>query len=473
MSSTFGTLNTAFTGLTTARQAIGVAGQNIANVGTAGYTRQRAELSAASAPAATGLFTARISAPGQGVSVDGIARLGDAFADTRVRKASADAGYAGARAAALDSLETSLREPGDDGLSAELQTFWNSWQDLSNRTGEAAPTGVLLGNAAALAGRIASSYTETENLWNSTRAKLDSLVSELNDAAASVASLNAQVRSVLNSGGSANELVDRRNLLVEKIASLAGGSVRNNADGTADVYLGGNPLVNGDTARQVAVSGAHLLESSTGTQLEFTHRPGAIALNSGSLAGTLSVLAPADDSGTGGAIAQAASFYNSFALGLAAAVNAVHSTGLTPDGRTGLDFFGVTAGVPAARGLTVIPSGPSGVAAGAAGGGAFDGSTADRIAAISTAVDGPDKRWSGFVTGLGVTARADLQHASLAGLTLSSAVAAQSAGASVSLDEENVNLLASQHAYQAAARVMTAVDEMLDTLINRTGQVGR
>jgi flagellar hook-associated protein 1 FlgK len=77
------------------------------------------------------------------------------------------------------------------------------------------------------------------------------------------------------------------------------------------------------------------------------------------------------------------------------------------------------------------------------------------------------------VTSLGATTRSALQHASLADQASTSAVKRQLSNSSVDLDEENVNLLMFQHAYQGAARVMTAVDEMLDTLINHTGLVGR
>ncbi|NKX51333.1 flagellar hook-associated protein FlgK, partial [Arthrobacter deserti] len=74
---------------------------------------------------------------------------------------------------------------------------------------------------------------------------------------------------------------------------------------------------------------------------------------------------------------------------------------------------------------------------------------------------------------IGAAARTDLRQAELAGLASDSARTLQLSNASVDQDEENVNLLSFQHAYQGAARVMTAVDEMLDTLINRTGVVGR
>lgn len=214
--------------------------------------------------------------------------------------------------------------------------------------------------------------------------------------------------------------------------------------------------------------------AGSAVHLEWDHRPGvAVALEGGQIAGTLSLLASPDASGTGGALAEAAASYNAFAIDLAGKVNAIHRGGATPSGTTGLDFFGFTAGLPPARGLSVIPTDVSGIAVGTPGAGGHNGTVADAIAQLGVAADSPNKLWSTFVTGIGVATKTDAQQASLAGLASTSAVNLQLVGASVDTDEENMNLISFQHAYQGAARVMTAVDEMLDTLINHTGLVGR
>jgi flagellar hook-associated protein 1 FlgK len=129
--------------------------------------------------------------------------------------------------------------------------------------------------------------------------------------------------------------------------------------------------------------------------------------------------------------------------------------------------------VPAARGLSVVPTDASGIATGAAGAGPLDATTADAIAQLGRGAGSPDARWAAFVTATGSASRAATQQAGIADTAAGNAQHAQVSGASVSLDEESVSLMASQHAYQAAARVLTAVDEALDTLINRTGMVGR
>ncbi|MBW4096187.1 MAG: flagellar hook-associated protein FlgK, partial [Acidobacteria bacterium] len=98
---------------------------------------------------------------------------------------------------------------------------------------------------------------------------------------------------------------------------------------------------------------------------------------------------------------------------------------------------------------------------------------ADKISQIAGIAGGPDKTWSDFVVTTGVNSKAALQQSVLSDNAHTSAVTNQQSVASVDLDEENMNMLQYQHAYQAAARVMTAVDETLDVLINQTGRVGR
>lgn len=471
--STFGGLNTAYLGLTAARQGINLAGQNIANATTEGYTRQRIEQSAIGAPGATGVTVGGVQA-GQGVSVDGIARLGNSFLDASVRSSAAQAGYASVRSAELQGIEATLQEPGEHGISTALQGFWAAWQGVSNHPGEAAPAGVLLQAASTLAGKVSAGYQALDSQWSRVRAEAESSVDAVNTAAASVAGYNGTIRSVLAAGGSANELIDARNLAIETIAALAGGTVRNNGDGTADVLVGGNALVSGASHRNLVLAGqAAMAGAGRPVQLEWAGRPGtAVGLDGGKLAGAISLLSPADG-GTGGAIAEAAASYNAFASKLMNDVNALHRTGQSTTGAGNLDFFTASPTGPAAQSLHVVPRTAGEIATGAAGAGSLDGSIADKLAQLGAAAKSPDKAWNAVVTGIGVISRSAQQHEQFTTAASVTAAGLRDSGASVSLDEENISLLSNQHAYQAAARVMTAVDEALDVLINRTGLVGR
>ncbi|MCY7287834.1 MAG: flagellar basal body protein, partial [Cryobacterium sp.] len=184
--STFGGLNTAYTGLVAARQGLEVVGQNIANANTEGYTRQRVTTSAADAAARGGLMNSGVR-PGQGVTVDGIARLGSASLDAQVRGTAAVAGYSAVRANALSAIEASMKEPGENGLSAQLQEFWAGWHDVANAAGETAPAGVLLAQAGAVTAQLAEGYQAVSAEWSSQRGSVDTMVAEINGAAGQVA----------------------------------------------------------------------------------------------------------------------------------------------------------------------------------------------------------------------------------------------------------------------------------------------
>ena len=468
--STFGALNTAYRGLTAAQQGMNVAGQNIANAATEGYTRQRVQQSALAAPA-QGLNGSGRPEAGQGVSVDAITRLGSSVLDASVRSASAQAGYAGVRSSALQGIEGILQEPGDNGISASLQGFWSAWQGAARQPAEDGPKGLLLNAANSLTDKISSAYQTLQGQWSSVRAQAADAVTAVNAAASQVAAYNATIRSTLAAGGSANELIDARAKLTDTISRLAGGTVREQADGTVDVHIGGNALVMGTSVRGLQLSGSQTADTlGSAVQLLWTDPAGVASSDGGEIAGALSVLAPAAG-GNGGAIAEAAEKYNGFASKLAEIVNTVHRSGETGAGATNVDFFTIGAG-PAALGIEA-PAGTAGIALKAPSQGALDTSIADKISQLGTGADSPDKLWSGIVTGIGVESRGAQQREALTSAAQASAVTGRASQASVSLDEENVNLLTNQHAYQAAARVMTAVDEALDVLINRTGLVGR
>lgn len=478
--STFGALNTAYRGLTAAQQGMNVAGQNIANAATEGYTRQRVQQSALAAPA-QGLFGSGRPESGNGVSVDGIARLGSSFLDAGVRSAGAQAGYASVRSSALQGVEGIMQEPGDNGISAALHNFWSAWQGAANQPGESGPAGQLLQAGNELTAKLSSGYQSLTAQWSSVRGQAQGNVDDVNAAASQVAAFNATIRSTTAAGGSANELIDARAKLTETISRLTGGTVREQADGTMDIHVGGNALVMGTSVRALALSGTQSGDSlGSSVQLEWADRPGAaVPVTDGEIAGALSVLAPANSNGTGtgtgtgGAIAEAAASYNTFAGNLRDAVNTLHNGAQTSTGAVAGNFFSpASPGTPAALGLAVLPQDVSAIGIGA-GAGKLDNSVADKISQLGTGAGSPDSQWAGVVTGIGVQSRGAQQRDALTSASQASAQANRASSASVSLDEENVSLLTNQHAYQAAARVMTAVDEALDVLINHTGLVGR
>jgi flagellar hook-associated protein 1 len=468
--STFSGLSTALSSLHAQRQALEVSGQNVANANTVGYTRQRAELTSVGPQSTSALF-AGSAVTGNGVKVADVARLGDMFLDARVRSETANAAFATTRARVYARLESTVAEPSDLGVSHALTAFWAGWQDVGNNPGSTSARAVLLESATALAGRLSTGYDAVATQWSQTRLELTTAVDEVNETAAGVATLNEQIRGVLVSGGSANELVDQRNVMVTSLSRLVGATAAEREDGTMDVMVGGNVLVRGDKAHAVEVSpgSARTLEgtATAGVTLRWSgnHTP---VVASGTIMGLATALAPARDDGI---LAGAAQWYRDTATVLADGVNAVHGDSRTEAGGPGGQFFRLGAAPDDL--LQVAVSDVRAIAVAAPDKGALDGSRADVMAKLGTTAGGPDATWSSAVVELGVSSRSAAQRSAVSEATRSTAEKLQLSGASVDIDEESVNMLAHQRAYEGAARVLTAIDEMLDTLINRTGVVGR
>lgn len=474
--STFSGISTALSSLIAQRQALDVSGQNVANANTPGYTRQRADMSAVQGSSVPTLWSTTPGV-GNGVRVDTITRMGDVFLDTRLRSETSASSYQAAHADTLGRLEAQLREPSDTGLSSSLQTFWADWQDVANTPDDTAARMVLIGDAQSLVGQISTGYRGVETRWSQLRTSTSTLVTDVNSTAQAIADLNAQIRSVTVSGGNANELVDRRSQLVTSLSGLVGATGRERADGTMDVMVAGNPLVTGDHANALEVQGSWTMAGGIGeppattdpVRLVWASSGTAANLEGGKVAANLDDLAPA------GALGGAARAWNTVAESVATKVNGAHAAGYNRQDppTTGNDFFAVATGVPAALGLSVVITDPKDVAAASGGAGALDGSMADTIAQLADDTDGPDTLWRSFAVDVGVRTRAAQQRATVLEASRASAENLQLSATSVDLDEESVNMLAYQRAYEGAARVLTALDEMLDTLINRTGVVGR
>jgi flagellar hook-associated protein 1 len=464
MSSTFSGITTALNALMAHRQSIDVAGQNVANANTVGYTRQRADLTAVSATGHGGLFT-KIDAPGWGVAVTSITRIVDGFVDSRQRDAHANGGYANAVQGAWTGIEQIVNEPSTTGISAQLSEFWSSWHDVVNHPDDVSARSQLLSQARTLVDTITSSRSAVDTQFTTARNQLSAVADQVTSTARSVADLNDRVRTAQATGSQVNELADQRDQLVLQLSQLTGATARPNDDGTVDVLLGGSMLVSGARSMGITVAGAQNVDGIGTTppgpvHLTFDDGRNAIA-SSGQAGGLMTAMNSAYPSAAAG--------LDRVASTLATSVNALHSGGQGLDGGSGRAFFKGSD----ARSLSVEILDPRHVAAAAAGAGTFDASLADSIAQLADKPDGADVTWRSYVAQVGVDSQAATRRVALQDAVAKQADAARDSVSGVSVDEEMTNLLMFQRAYEGAARVMTAVDQTLDTLINRTGLVGR
>ena len=479
MTSTFSGISTALNALMAQRTAVNVTGQNIANANTAGYTRQRAELTAIERVGLPGQYGSRDQV-GWGVNVTSVQRLNDAFVDARQRDARASAAYADSQAGALGQVESILGEPSDTGLASQLDAFWSSWQAVATAPDNIAARQGVLSKATTLAGSLQQGRGAVERAFTDERTRLGTLVDQINTAADGVAALNDRIRISTVNGNPANELADQRDQLVLQLSELTGARVFANDDGTVNVTVGGSAIVNGISASHLSVQGGTTVDTLDTQPVRLTWPSGSLAtIPSGAVAGSIDALT--------NVYAHAAEQYDAVAYAVASTVNGLHQLGQDLDGAQGEPFFRPLAdATAAAKTIAVAISDPRKVVAAARAAApaptpdnpnpvpprTFDGSIADEIAQLRT-TGTADAAWGSMVADTGVRSRQAQDRSTVQTTIATQADGARDSASGVSIDEEMTNMLMYQRAYEGAARVMNAVDEMLDTLVNRLGTVGR
>ena len=467
--STFSALNAATTALWAQRRALDVTGQNIANVNTEGYSRQRADLQAIGGSPIPAFYS---TSPGigAGVNAEGVMRIRDAFLEGRGHTEHANSARLVAESDAYTQVESSFREPGDTGIQSLMGEMWAAWGDVDNGPHELASRGQVLESLKTLIGGVQFSYASMGTQWEQTRDNLGVLVADVNEAAESIAQLNTAIQRATQSGLPANDLTDKRDLLVMKLAEQVGATIRPGQDGMVDVVVGGMALVSKGTASGLALAGAAGPDDVTTDPPRLITAAGGFTVNGGgTAAGQLSAL--------NAIIPGAMADLNDFAVSLAAAINTAHTTGAYDlDGNPGVAILGSSGGPLTAATLSVMFTSPRMIAASnvapVAGVPALDSSNADAVAQLRLSLTGPDAKYRAMIVELGVQAAVTGRNVGIQEVITTQVDAARESVAGVNLDEEMTNMLSFQHAYSAAGRLVTAIDETLDKLINGTGRVG-
>jgi flagellar hook-associated protein 1 FlgK len=438
--STFAGLQTALRGLIAHQQALDTTGHNIANASTPGYSRQEAVMRASTAlrittGTAAGGGTAEL---GTGVDVVGFSRARDQFLDLQYRAQAMRLGGLAARVQGLETIEGALAEPGETGIAAQLQTFWSDWEGLANDPENTAARQAVIEAGRSLATSLAeldSQMTEAAEVAASQFASITGASGEVETIGKEIAALNEAIRSSVTSGSQPNDLLDRRDQLLDQLSELGQVAVTELGDGTVEVGFGDAavPLVAGTTVTW----------------------PQALSEPKGKLGALLELSRP------GGTIESFQSELDAFAEGFADAVNAIHSSGGGPA------FFTYAAGAGASTLEVAVVAGEVQTASDGTSGGN------DIATAIGQLRGGEvDRSYAAFVTRVGTVMDEARKGETNAQSLLDTVQERRESVSGVSLDEEMTNLTSFQRGYEASARAMTALDEALDVLINRTGKVG-
>ena len=448
-------LQTALSGLEAAQAAINTTGQNIANANTPGYSRERVvqtEQTPLTIPALSSI-TGQGSQVGLGVDITTITRVRDQFLDSQYRAQNTNTSGNNTTSTLLGQVQAALDEPSSSGLSTALNHFWSAWSGLKNDPTNQGAQQAVLGAGATVAQGLNTLSGELATLESQVTGQYNTLIDPSSGPVASdanqIAALNVQISNAQTSGLDANSLLDQRDQLIDDLSQYSNVYVTQQPGGMVNVSFGNAALAaaGGTTDATPLVNGgsANLPANLTDTNL------------SGS-GGTLGSLLKLYDATTGtGKIASYLTQLDGVANQLVSSVNGAISTA-DAAGATAPPFF-ATTGTTAAT-IAVNPSLTSSSTP-------YTAAEAGAVANLSGKA--ADQAYNAFVTKIGGDVQT-AQSTQQSSQSLLSAIGNQRQSISgVSLDEEMTNLIQYQQAYQASARVMNAIDETLNTLVNQVG----
>ncbi len=445
----------------TSRQSLGVleasiqtVGHNIANAGTAGYSRQRLGLRAESL-VTSGLHIGPPAGPftGAGVSVQSYERVRDGLLDAAARDARSDLGAADEEVRLGSTIEGLFAVGTDGSLQASLTAFWDAWSDAADNPTDPGVRGVLQQRTDALAATFHRHDADLTRAEDDARTLLEGGVAEFNGLVEEVAALNEAVRLGQAAGTPDLAAEDARDQAVAALSELAPTRVAVEPDGTYTVTVQGMAVVQGSETLGVEHVGPPDAAADSvrfkGTDVEL--QPGEEG--GGRFGGWLRTLN--DD------IPATRADLDALAAGLVEDVNAAHTAGFGLDGQTGLDFFDPAGTTAASIGRSSDIDDPAAIALAGAPDASGDATTALAIADLRA---GFDDEASGIVAAVG----SRLQQASASAAAADALVGhfdALAQGVSgVIIDEEMTRLIEYQQAYAASARVLDTAQELLDTL---------
>ena len=441
--------------LSTYQLALNVYGNNIANVDTPGFSRRSLLLSEAEGHKLT------VGRIGLGVDPVTIRRMRDTFLDDAYRRGTSSLGLYESLEQNLQEIEMIFGEPGDAGLSTVINEFWNSWQELANQPESQTVRNLVKDKGVSLAQALNQMNTNLVNMMETIDNDVKAYVGDINRIAYTIADLNRQIVANEAAGHEAGDLRDQRDLLVDELSKITNVTVFEKDDGSISVMMGSEALVERTDVVELATA-----EISRGGFAVNEVRLGTMDRGITPAGGKLGGLLESRDTVIPGYI----SSLDEIARALVVAVNAVHRAGYGLNGTTGYDFFDPTGVTSATINVAATILNDLSLIAASSDGTVGNGDNALAIGDLrlqAITLDGStiDEYYSSLVGSLGIQSSAATSHREREEILALEIDNRRESVKGVSIDEEMTNLIATQHAYEAGAKLVTVVDELMQTIM--------
>ncbi len=310
---------------------IQTAGHNVSNSSTEGYTRQRVQLKAFPPIYRPDLTRAeRPGQIGQGVSVESVNRLRDTLLDIRIVAQAEQTGYWETRDKYILMMEQVYNEPDEVSVRTRMDQFWDAWEELSLYPESTAARQAVVTRGKTLTDAIHNQYKALRGIGDMINSDIAAVVRQVNEITANIASLNEEIVKVKAMGDNPNDLMDARDVLTEKLSVLLGVTFDiRDVDEEYVIHIDGMELVQGKTTQRLALASGF---DNNGYYSVIWQGSGELADISGGTLGALIELRDSD-------VRQQIQSVDTMTMNFVDLVNGLHREGMSPNGRTGVDFF--------------------------------------------------------------------------------------------------------------------------------------
>jgi flagellar hook-associated protein 1 FlgK len=456
-----------------------VAGQNLSNVNTPGYSRQTVQIT--SSPE----VDTPIGPEGTGADATSIQQAVDTILNGQIQSQNSTSGYWNAQQSSLQNAQNALGEflsgsstssttsassasstgTTGTGLSSQLNSFFTAFSALASSNSYANQQAAVT-SAQSLATTFNNLSTSFGQVNTALNQSLTQNVSSANQLLTNIASLNQEISTAEFSSGNPNDLLDKREQDLENLSQLTNISTSAGTGGTVNVTIGGQTLVSGDTVSDTLQT----YDPGNGNLLVQTATGGVnLTLTGGSMQGTIDA--------RDGTLATLQSNVNSLASTLITQVNNVQNSGYNSTGGTGNTFFTGTNATTMGVNSTLTGN-PSLIQISASPTAGDDTSLALQISQLATTAQSGlnnqtfNDSYDASVASLG-DGLSDANNQVTDQTAVSNMLSTQRSSISgVSVDEEMTNLMTYQQAYQASAQLVSTLNTMLTDTIGMVSATG-
>lgn len=442
MAGIFNTLNTSNKGLFAQQTALHTTAHNISNANTDGFSRQRVEMKAD-----LSYTLGSVGQLGTGVKMETVIRVVDDFVNKQIRQESGTLSQYQAKADVLEQMEAMVNEPSEVGLQAHMSQMFEGWQELAKNPESLSSRTIVIEKSRTFADLLNHGMDQTQALIEETDQQIGKQITDLEALVDGLDTLNRQIFNIAVKGHIPNDLLDQRDKLMSSLAEITNFSVGEDSYGRVEISVG--------TQKLLSFEGKESLE---GISWQDTANTGALRGYYDGKAVLETRMAELTD----------------FASVVAQGMNLVHKEGLDPsealdifllDGE-GRIFVNPILGDDNSRLMAgETPDSPVG-----------DGTRAAKMAALRDAnllfgeeSTTMESKYNAMVTKMGIAKQHADNMVKNQTVLLGQLETRRESISGVSLDEEVSNLVKYQKAYEANAKVIAVLTEMLDVLINRTG----